>query len=94
MLTHTVQKYYHSIKGITMKLLKSSFIKLFKGLDKEADAVEETTQNLKNLRGVMTPEVFEALRKRNDARIKKTLKEMGNKWMSHKDNHVQRVDTK
>jgi hypothetical protein len=43
---------------------------------------------------VITPEVMANIRSRNDARLKKTLKEMGNKWICHETNRVPRKDGK
>jgi hypothetical protein len=45
-------------------------------------------------RGVISPEMYAQLRARNDARIKRTLQEMGNKWLCHPDNYVKRKDGK
>jgi len=45
-------------------------------------------------RGPMSFEFLDELEHRNNARITKTIREMGNKWAHHPDNHVKRKDGK
>jgi len=42
------------------------------------------------LRGVMTDDIIEALQRHNQAKSKALIEAMGNKWLCHPDNHVQR----
>jgi hypothetical protein len=68
----------------------------YKHIANEIEARREIKQPIsKNpLHGVITPEVMANIRSRNDARLKKTLKEMGNKWICHETNRVPRKDGK
>ena len=45
---------------------------------------------IEQLRGPITYDVMEELGKRNEARVKQIIKEMGNKWLGHPDNAVRR----
>jgi hypothetical protein len=45
---------------------------------------------IERLRGPITYDVMEELGKRNEARVKKLIAEMGSKWIGHPDNHVNR----
>jgi hypothetical protein len=42
------------------------------------------------LRGVMTDDIIEALQNHNQAKTKALIEQMGNKWLCHPDNFVQR----
>lgn len=42
------------------------------------------------LRGVMTDDIIEALQKHNQAKSKALIEQMGNKWLCHPDNYIQR----
>lgn len=75
-----------------MRLFTSHFLPLLKSLRNEQEYAQP--RKTKSLRGVITPEMYAALRKRNDARIQQTIKVMGTKWIGHKSNHIQRVDVK
>ncbi len=45
---------------------------------------------VEQLRGPLTYDIMEELGKRNEARVKQIIKEMGTKWLGHPDNAVQR----
>jgi hypothetical protein len=43
---------------------------------------------IEQLRGPLTYDIMEELGKRNEARVKQIIKEMGTKWLGHPDNAV------
>jgi hypothetical protein len=63
-------------------------IKKLKGSTMKASIPKD--KFIEQLRGPMTYDVMEELGKRNEARVKKLIAEMGNKWIGHPDNHVNR----
>ena len=44
---------------------------------------------IEQLRGPLTYDIMEELGKRNEARVKQIIKDMGTKWLGHPDNAVQ-----
>jgi hypothetical protein len=56
----------------------------------KAASSKEKDKFLERLRGPMTYDVMEELGKRNQARVKKIIAEMGNKWIGHPEHHVKR----
>ena len=44
---------------------------------------------IEQLRGPLTYDIMEELGKRNEARVKQIIKNMGTKWLGHPDNAVQ-----
>jgi hypothetical protein len=75
-----------------MKLHRKNFASSVKSIFNESEVYHPVSNN--PLHGVITPEILANLRDRNDARLKQTLRAMGNKWICHPDNHVQRYDGK
>lgn len=71
-----------------------NFYGAIKTLGEEQDLLHSSPSSKSRYRGVISPEMYAQLRARNDARIKRTLQEMGNKWLCHPDNHVKRKDGK
>jgi hypothetical protein len=43
---------------------------------------------IERLRGPLTYDIMEELGKRNEARVKQIIKDMGTKWLGHPDNAV------
>ena len=43
---------------------------------------------IEQLRGPITQDVMDTLRERNAARVRKIIKEMGNKWIGHPDHKI------
>ena len=70
-----------------------NFYGAIKLLGEEQDLLRASPPKSK-YRGVISPEMYAQMRSRNDARIKRTLQEMGNKWLCHPDNYVKRKDGK
>ena len=54
----------------------------------------KVTDKYSKLRGVMSLDILDELDRKNQERAKNLIKEMGNKWAHHPDNHVQRKDGK
>ena len=65
-------------------------IKKLKGSTMKAASSKEKDKFIERLRGPMTYDVMEELGKRNQARVKKIIAEMGNKWIGHPEHHVKR----
>jgi hypothetical protein len=65
-----------------IKKLKGSIMKTASSKDKD--------KFIERLRGPITYDVMEELGKRNQARVKKIIAEMGAKWIGHPDHHVKR----
>jgi len=65
-------------------------IKKLKGSTKKAASSKEKDKFLEQLRGPMTYDVMEELGKRNQARVKKIIAEMGTKWIGHPEHYVKR----
>lgn len=63
-------------------------IKKLKGSTMKASIPKD--KFIEQLRGPMTYDVMEELGKRNEARVKKLIAEMGTKWIGHPDNHIRR----
>jgi hypothetical protein len=63
-------------------------IKKLKGSTMKASLPKD--KFIEQLRGPMTYDVMEELGKRNEARVKKLIAEMGTKWIGHPDNHIKR----
>lgn len=63
-------------------------IKKLKGSTMKASIPKD--RFIEQLRGPMTHDVMEELGKRNHARVKKLIAEMGTKWIGHPDNHIKR----
>jgi hypothetical protein len=63
-------------------------IKKLKGSTMKASVPKD--KFIEQLRGPMTYDVMEELGKRNEARVKKLIAEMGTKWIGHPDNHIKR----
>lgn len=63
-------------------------IKKLKGSTMKASVPKD--KFIEQLRGPMTYDVMEELGKRNEARVKKLIAEMGTKWIGHPDNHIRR----
>ena len=63
-------------------------IKKLKGSTMKASIPKD--KFIEQLRGPMTHDVMEELGKRNHARVKKLIAEMGAKWIGHPDNHIKR----
>ena len=63
-------------------------MKRLKGAIMKPELMKYTEQ----LRGPVTRGVMDELAARNQARIKERIKEMGNKWIGHPDNAVQRKE--
>jgi hypothetical protein len=77
--------------------MRKSFAQNFYGAIKtlgEEDELLRSSSSRNKYRGVISPEMYAQMRARNDARIKRTLQEMGNKWLCHPDNYVKRKDGK
>jgi hypothetical protein len=77
--------------------MRKSFAQNFYGAIKtlgEEDELLRSSSSRSKYRGVISPEIYAQMRARNDARIKRTLQEMGNKWLCHPDNYVKRKDGK
>lgn len=53
-----------------------------------------SVQKKSKYREAMSFEFLDDLERRNSARIKKTIQEMGSKWAHHPDNYVKRKDGK
>ena len=71
-----------------------NFYGAIKILGEESELLRSSSSSRSKYRGVISPEMYAQMRSRNDARIKRTLQEMGNKWLCHPDNHVKRKDGK
>ncbi len=56
----------------------------------KAASSKEKDKFLEQLRGPMTYDVMEELGKRNQARVKKIIAEMGTKWIGHPEHYVKR----
>ena len=50
--------------------------------------VKSDDKFIEQLRGPLTYDIMEELGKRNEARVKQIIKEMGTKWLGHPDNSV------
>ena len=50
--------------------------------------VKSDDKFIEQLRGPLTYDIMEELGKRNEARVKQLIKEMGTKWLGHPDNAV------
>jgi len=77
--------------------MRKSFAQNFYGAIKtlgEEDELLRSSSSRNKYRGVISPEMYAQMRARNDARIKRTLQEMGNKWLCHPDNYIKRKDGK
>lgn len=51
---------------------------------------KEKDKLIERLRGPITYDVMEELGRRNEARVKKLIAEMGTKWIGHPARHVER----
>lgn len=47
---------------------------------------------VERLRGPMSRDILEELAKRNQARVKQVIADMGNKWIGHPERRVQRKE--